>query len=85
LETLDDMLRTAPVTVTQVKEKFGVLRVYCSIRGRNVERWQRFIDFACAISSRTCELCGRHGALREKGAWVKTLCDSCDAAWQRGA
>ena len=67
---------------TQIKEKFGGLRIYCDgadgyIRGA--------IDMAESMSYITCEITGEKGKLRYKkldedgqpiSAWVRVLCDS---------
>jgi hypothetical protein len=55
---------------TQIKEKFGGLRVYDNwsddyIRG--------VIDMAESMSYRTCEVTGKPGELCNNGFWVKTL------------
>ena len=59
------------VTLDQVKEKFGTLRVYYSggddyIRG--------LVSMAQAMSGSTCEVCGNAGKFRGKG-WFYTSCD----------
>lgn len=57
---------------TQIKEKFGSLRVYANggdeyIRG--------VIRMAENMSSVTCEVTGRPGKLCKKGFWYRTLCE----------
>lgn len=59
-----------PVAV-QVKEKFGALRFYAN---GGDEKAQAYIEFAEAMSCRTCEECGAPGKTRN-GGWVRTLCD----------
>jgi hypothetical protein len=58
----------------QVKEKFGGLRFYIS-NGDDVV--YGMISLAENLSYRTCEECGSPGTPR-KGAWIRTLCDTCD-------
>jgi hypothetical protein len=58
--------------ITQIKEKFGALRFY--YEGNVAEEVIYYVDFAQAISARTCEVCGAAGEKRNNG-WVKTLCD----------
>ena len=63
---------------SQIKEKFGGLRVYSYgaddyIRG--------LTDFAEAMSYHTCEECGNAGLIRQT-KWIKTLCDSCFSDWE---
>jgi hypothetical protein len=57
--------------LTQVKEKFGTLRVYTCGGDDAVER---YVEFAEYFSSRVCEDCGAPGKLRT-GGWLRTLCD----------
>jgi hypothetical protein len=59
------------VTLDQVKEKFGTLRIYYSggddyIRG--------LVSMAQAMSGSTCEVCGNAGKFRGK-SWFYTSCD----------
>jgi hypothetical protein len=55
---------------TQVKEKFGSLRIYTQ---GGTEQHNGYIAFAESMSQRTCEICGNIGNLRAS-AWVKTRC-----------
>lgn len=68
---LSDALKKLP-TIVQIKEKFGGLRVYTN---GATETHQAYIDFAAAMASRTCEVCGSPGESRNSG-WIKTLCDT---------
>lgn len=58
---------------TQVKEKYGGLRVY-HFGG------DAFIDGVIAMAEemayKTCELCGSTGTLCNTGYWLKTLCEN---------
>ena len=65
-----DALEELP-TIAQVKEKFGTLRFY--VHGGTAEM-HNYIDFAEAMTSRTCERCGNPGKSRS-GGWVKVLCN----------
>jgi hypothetical protein len=58
----------------QVKEKFGILRVYVTPSEADgiVVRYEN-------RSGHICEECGRPGRLR-KGGWLRTLCDECRVA-----
>lgn len=73
-EVLQDYLRrhpeVTPVTVAQIKTKFGELHffydggdAYC--RG--------VVDVAIQLSTKTCSYCGAPGKL-VGGSWVSTLC-----------
>jgi len=57
--------------ILQVKEKFGGLRIYVS--GAHDAIRQR-LEAAKMESTRSCEICGQPGALRES-RWIKILCD----------
>lgn len=62
---------------SQVKEKFGLLRVYVSAQRTSFEMFyttKAIAAYARLRSSGICEACGDHGSLRESG-WIKTLCD----------
>ena len=58
---------------TQVKEKYGTLRIYMS--GSNDEI-DAIIDKAESQSSKTCEVCGKPGKTRG-GYWIVTRCLKC--------
>jgi hypothetical protein len=59
--------------VDQVKEKFGTLRFYASGTNREAEALIRVAEKLSAI---TCEICGKPGKLKVKGAWYRTVCDN---------
>lgn len=59
---------------TQIKEKFGTLRVYSS---GGDEYCQGIIQMAEAMSGIICEECGARGQRRE-GGWIMTLCGKCE-------
>lgn len=59
--------------IIQVKEKFGILRIY-AIEGD--EYFYGVIAGLELASSVICEACGQPGKLRKR-AWLLTLCDSC--------
>jgi hypothetical protein len=61
--------------VTQVKEKFGGLRFYVNHKSDAID--QR-IEAATEEASRTCEVCGQPGKMRQ-GRCIKTLCDEHEA------
>ena len=62
------------VQFTQVKEKWGGLRIYTYGGDPYVDG---LISMAEAMSYRICEECGSSkGELRKEG-WFKTLCHSC--------
>lgn len=58
---------------TQIKEKFGSLRLYHYGGDEYIEG---VIAMAEAMSSKTCESCGKPGETNS-GGWLSTLCDDC--------
>jgi len=66
------------IRITQIKEKFGTLRVYFDILGGASEEEENAIKEAVALaearSSCTCEHCGAEGRLYEAGSWLQTAC-----------
>ena len=82
---LDTILRESPgsaIAVEQVKEKFGGLRFYYSLRGADdatAEAIREAVKLAKAASERICENCGRPGELRNDG-WLRVLCAACHAS-----
>lgn len=71
----------------QIKEKFGVLRVYVAypyddngntlVTKQDQDRVQAIIFQAEELSSRICELCGDSGSGRDLYGWQVTRCDKC--------
>jgi hypothetical protein len=64
--------------IVQIKEKFGMLRVY--IDG-TTDKVRALVAAAEKLSGTICESCGREGKLRGRG-WCYTNCDTCHAVWQ---
>ena len=61
-------------SISQVKEKFGTLRIYCNLPCEAVE--QDIIETVFEdMSSRTCDFCGLPGKLSDKEGWWATRCD----------
>lgn len=70
------------ITYAQVKEKYGSLRVYLS---KHSSETDKLIRRAEGKSMRTCESCGRRGALhRSERGWLRTLCESCASEHEQG-
>lgn len=57
---------------TQIKEKFGGLRIYTSFSTNEIEE---IISKACKMASVTCEETGEVGKLREINGWYHTVSD----------
>ena len=79
-EKLEHLNRTTGLScvASQVKEKFGTLRFYCT--DEDAPPALVLIQSAMNKSAVTCERCGEPGNLRE-GGWLKTLCDKCFCEW----
>ena len=62
------------ISITQVKEKFGELRIYTSSFTEEIDD---IIQAATDRSLTICEQCGKPGSLRNNHGWLITLCDEC--------
>lgn len=87
---LKDMLEklrqtNCPISIVQIKEKFGTLRVYGGLKEEQAamqtlnksDEIQEIIDAACRKSHTTCERCGKKGKLRNNNGWYETICPEC--------
>lgn len=90
-----DLCELYGVTVLQIKEKFGGLRIY--VRGDRSGELGKIISAAEEASFHTCEECGEDrkdwdfDANKRKNRatprtsrtsrWVRTLCDPCREKW----
>ena len=73
---IEDIAKIAPDTeITQIKEKFGTLRFYCS--GDGSDDIFELISKAEQLSGITCEECGTTENVTTEGGWIKTLCKKC--------
>jgi hypothetical protein len=61
-----------PYRFTQIKEKFGGLRVYDYGHDDYI---QGVIDMAEEMAAKSCEVCGDKARTKAAGAWLKTLCE----------
>ena len=71
LQSLD-----VPLFFTQIKEKYGELRIYLS----GSDAAFNITDEAEDESHRICELCGNPGKMCGNHSWWKTLCHTCAEA-----
>ncbi len=62
-----------PLTVLQIKEKFGHLRFY--IQGSSDETIEQLIMDAEDRSGTLCEISGEPGSLYERDGWLRILSD----------
>lgn len=67
----------ACITIMQVKQKFGGLRIYCHVDADDAasEALQDAAKIAERASFTICEVCGASGRLRRYGGGVLTLCE----------
>ena len=66
---------------TQIKEKFGGLRIYYDGAHKDMhDIVYNIVDKWTDVSYQTCEKCGAQGKVREDRSWLQTLCDQC---WKR--
>jgi hypothetical protein len=78
-ETLDTIQSIADrdgldLEITEIKEKFGELRIYMSSYIPEIEE---IIATATAKSRRMCEECGRPGEITNRSGWLMTHCEVC--------
>lgn len=70
--------------LAQMKEKFGGLRFYADKLPKDkLEEARAAIHAAEKASYITCEDCGAPGSLRKQRPWIRTMCDPCDATWDK--
>ncbi|MGD9724862.1 MAG: hypothetical protein AB7V39_00440 [Nitrospiraceae bacterium] len=62
-----------PVQFSQVKEKFGTLRVYTD---GSTDAVEDIITWAAKVSAVTCEECGEPGKM-QRGGWLSVRCKEC--------
>lgn len=74
IENAVEYNKMPPVQFSQVKEKYGELRIYFD---GGDERTDSIIDLATSISAKTCEYCGNVAEVRTKG-WIRNVCSTCD-------
>ena len=58
----------------QVKEKFGLLRIYVNYSN---EKINKLISIAENKSNKICMNCGKKGSLDKRFHWLITLCKEC--------
>ena len=67
-----------PVGIIQVKEKWGVLRIYTEYYVREIED---VITEVGRKSLEICEQCGSPAGLVKKGTWYQTRCEEHRGDW----
>jgi ribosomal protein L37AE/L43A len=62
------------IFITQIKQKFGVLRVY----GTFSSRAQKIVSQTESLCNNTCEFCGNPNTTRVMvKSWIRNLCATC--------
>ena len=86
---------TFEVRFTQVKEKFGTLRIYYRAEDTDGNRMESDVEIeklgeiagavrmAEYLSGITCESCGNPGETRG-GSWIVTTCNECEEKRKKG-
>lgn len=84
IEAFDELIKVGwNRQLSQVKQKFGMLRIYLASQGgRDMTDMRGVIEKYETKSASVCEKCGTHGASRDTGdttstPWIITSCKSC--------
>ena len=73
-----DLCEKYEVEITQIKEKFGQLRIYTSWREDVTDDLDEMLWMIESRSSSMCECCGAAAGQRNRGGWIKTICKFCE-------
>lgn len=71
LQNATDRKGAPQIETLQVKEKFGELRFYVRLSS---DYQDGLIKLACAMSAKTCEICGVTGSMWVSGGYFHTAC-----------
>lgn len=66
------------LTIVQIKEKLGGLRIYYDagrLPAETIAKIEEAIDLAEARAACTCDVCGSEGRLFDDGGWLATRCE----------
>lgn len=74
IDELFDLLEAYKVEATQVKEKFGELRVYT--HPAHEELYDKIEELE-KRSAKICETCGAPGRVQNRGGWLRAICKPC--------
>lgn len=71
---LEEIANKHGYAISDVKEKWGVLRVYCECP----EWFGKLVDECEYASANICEDCGAPGeTMPGQGGWYRTVCEEC--------
>lgn len=66
------------ITIFQIKEKFGKLRIYAETDSDNKDLLTDMISYVKGITDHTCSRCGKmQRDLQANTGWITYLCDEC--------
>jgi len=71
VDELFDLAEKENFQVTQVKEKYGSLRIYADFLN---EEQDKILSDLERRSANMCEICGKAGEMISRGGWLKTRC-----------
>lgn len=74
IDQVFNLLESHRTEATQVKEKFGLLRVYTYPAS---EELYDKIEEIEKRSGKICETCGAPGRTLNRGGWLRTICEGC--------
>lgn len=76
-ESIDEAGLSDRVVFTQIKEKFGLLRIYGSGFHSDDTEAAALVERAVERSRVTCESCGKPGELVQRSGWYRVSCAQC--------
>ncbi len=74
IQNIIDTDKLEQVEFTQVKEKFGGLRIYCT---GYYDKIEKIIEKAETLSYTICEDCGSKENIKQTTGYILTLCAKC--------
>lgn len=82
LREIDDyyfnLNRECDVLILQVKEKWGMVRIYFTCDDEDFEDVNNIATKYEQLSKSTCELCGEEGRAINMGGWIVVRCEECE-------
>lgn len=75
------------ISIIEIKEKWGVLRIIYDFEGNDNDedrkKIREILQEAEDKSSVICELCGKDAELKNIDGWLKTYCNDCTSKGKR--
>lgn len=63
------------IYISQIKEKFGGLRIYYVTESKKEKELEKVVSEAEKKSYEVCQICGKPGRPAKFGSWTMTVCD----------